>query len=115
MHTPNDFERSILGYNQSLAPQNGAAFHEEEDLRAFLETPTELYVPGMLVVEKLCKLEVVATISGAVGVGVGRATGPGTAGRPARQCARPHAADQPGLDRHGVRSVLIPDRLSPDA
>ncbi len=69
MHTPNDFERSILGYNQSLAPQNGAAFHEEEDLRAFLETPPELYVPGMLVVEKLCKLEVVATISGAVGVG----------------------------------------------
>lgn len=69
MHTPNDFERSILGYNQSLAPQNGAAFHEEEDLRAFLETPPELYVPGVLVVEKLCQLEVVATISGAVGVG----------------------------------------------
>jgi guanylate kinase len=69
MHSPNEYERNILDYNRSQAPQNGAAFHEQEDLQAFLETPPELYTPGVLVVERLCQLEVVATISGAFGVG----------------------------------------------
>lgn len=66
---PNEFERSILTHNLSLAPVNGTAFHEAEDLDAFLAMPPQQYVPDSYVVDRLSALDAVATISGPFGVG----------------------------------------------
>ena len=66
---PNRYEQELLDGFRLVAPPNGAAFHEPEDLQLFLENPHELYMPGPLVVSNLCNLDAVATLSGPFGVG----------------------------------------------
>ncbi|MEI7632036.1 MAG: hypothetical protein WCJ60_01790 [bacterium] len=65
---PNESEKSALEYNQSLAPVNGA-FHDQSDLQLFKDNPREQYLPASVVVDRLCSLDAVATISGPFGVG----------------------------------------------
>ncbi len=67
--TPNQFEQAILNFNQSLAPADGNAFHEADDLELFRHTRREEYLPNNEVVVRICGLFAVGILSGAFGVG----------------------------------------------
>ncbi len=63
--SPNAFEQSVLDYNRTLAPANGAAFHLPEDAQLFCETDRETYLPNESAIDQLSNLDAVVTLAGA--------------------------------------------------